>query len=174
VAIEQARRRALDEQLSDKVAFEVMDAESLQFSEDTFDLVCGSGVLRHLDLSRAYAEIARVLRRDGLAVFIEPLGHNPVINAYRRRTPALRTVDEHPLLLHDLEQAGEHFAEVQLEFFHLASLAAIPFRGLPGFRRLLTALDALDRGLFNIAPPLRRHAWMVVLRLGFPSRPHVG
>jgi len=170
VAVERGRRRAAEEHLGERVTFEVMDGESLKFPDATFDLVCGSGVLHHLDLDRGYAEIGRVLKPGGAAVFVEPMGHNPLINAYRRRTPELRTPDEHPLLLHDLEQAQAYFGSVHSEFFHLASLAAIPLRDRPGFDRVLGALDALDRRLFRLMPPLRRHAWMVVLRLAEPLK----
>ena len=171
VAVEQGRRRAAEEQLVDRVEFLVMDAESLDFPNGAFDLVCGSGVIHHLDLSRAYGEIARVLQPSGCAIFVEPLGHNPVINAYRRRTPKLRTVDEHPLLMSDLAHAERYFDEVDAQFFHLASLAAIPFRDRPGFSRLLAALERLDRRLLSTAPVIQKHAWMVVMRLG---RPKVG
>lgn len=37
--------------------------------------------------------------------FSEPLGHNPIINWYRNRTPEMRTEDEHPLLIKDIEFA---------------------------------------------------------------------
>lgn len=170
VAVERGRRHAADAGLADCVTFEVMDAESLGFDDKSFDLVCGAGILHHLDLDRAYAEIARVLAPGGAATFVEPLGHNPLINAYRRRTPELRTADEHPLLLGDLEAAGKYFGEAQFEFFHLASLAAIPFRGRAAFGKLLSGLDAVDRLLFRLLPPIRRHAWMVVLRLRRPSK----
>ena len=53
--------------------FMVMNAESLGFSNQSFDLVCGTGILHHLELGAACGEIARVLRRDGMAVFVEPL-----------------------------------------------------------------------------------------------------
>ena len=97
MAIEQAIEHARAEGLEDRLTFRVMDAEQLEFADDSFNLVCGSGVLHHLDLNRAYAEVARVLEPTGIGVFEEPLGHNPAINAYRRRTPEMRTVDEHPL-----------------------------------------------------------------------------
>ena len=171
VAVEQGRRRAAEEQLEDRVEFLVMDAESLDFPDGGFDLVCGSAVIHHLDLSRAYGEIARVLQPSGSAIFVEPLGHNPVINAYRRRTPTLRTVDEHPLLMSDLAHAERYFDEVDLQFFHLASLAAIPLRDRAGFSRLLAALERLDRRLLSTGPVIQKHAWMVVMRLG---RPKVG
>lgn len=46
------------------VAFRLMDAEALEFPPDTFDLICGTGILHHLDLDAAYGQIARSLR-DG-------------------------------------------------------------------------------------------------------------
>lgn len=165
VAIEQASERGRAEGLHESLEFRVMDAEQLAFPDDSFDVVCGSGILHHLDLARAYREIARVLKPDGAAVFTEPLGHNPAINAYRNRTPALRTVDEHPLLSRDLELAEQFFAQVDTRFFALSSLLAVPLRGRPGFERVLHGLDALDRWLFRVAPPLRKQAWMVGMTL---------
>ncbi len=161
VAIDLASSAAQEQVPDGDLRFLVMDAERLEFDDDRFDLVCGSGILHHLDLDRAYAELARVLRPGGVAVFIEPMGHNPAINWYRSRTPQLRTVDEHPLLVDDLAQAREHFADVQTRFFTLTSLAAVPLRERPGFPRVVNALDAVDRTLFAAIPPSRRWAWMV-------------
>jgi ubiquinone/menaquinone biosynthesis C-methylase UbiE len=46
------------------------DAESLPFSDDSFDLVLGHAVLHHLpDLERAFAEFHRVLRPGGRIAF---------------------------------------------------------------------------------------------------------
>jgi SAM-dependent methyltransferase len=168
VAIEQAAARGRAEGLAERLEFRVMDAEQLELPDGGFDVVCGSGILHHLSLGRAYGEIARVLKDDGIAVFTEPLGHNPAINAYRNRTPALRTVDEHPLLVGDLALAESFFAQVTTRFFALTSLLAIPLRERPGFERLLGALDAFDRWLFRVAPPLRREAWMVGMTLSRP------
>jgi len=173
VAIEQATARGAAEGLADKLDFRVMNAEQLDAPDGAYDLVCGSGILHHLDLERAYAEIARVLRPGGVGVFIEPLGHNPAINAYRNRTPAMRTVDEHPMLMQDFELAKRWFGEVETHFFTLSSLAAIPLRNRPSFDRVVGGLDALDRALFRAIPPLRRHAWMsgIVLRAPRASAP---
>jgi SAM-dependent methyltransferase len=171
VAVEQGRARAASEHLEDRIEFRVMDAERLDFPDRTFDLVCGSAVLHHLDLSLAYPEIARVLRPGGSAIFVEPLGHNPLINAYRNRTPSLRTVDEHPLLVRDLWQAREYFRQVDVRFFHLAALAALPFRDRSRFPAILSVLEPLDQWLFRVAPPLRKHAWMSVFRMFDPLGP---
>jgi SAM-dependent methyltransferase len=168
VAIEQATERGRAEGLDQRLEFRVLDAEQLDLPDGGFDVVCGSGILHHLDLARAYREIARVLKDDGVAVFTEPLGHNRAINAYRNRTPALRTVDEHPLLMADLRLAESFFAEVTTRFFTLTALLAVPFRDKPGFKRMLGALDAIDRGIFRAVPALRRQAWMVGITLSRP------
>lgn len=167
VGVRQAREAAQLRGLS-TAQFTVMDAENLDFGPRLFDYVCGSGILQHLDLAPAFSEVSRVLRDDGAAFFLEPLGHNPLINAYRRRTPGLRTPDEHPLVMRDLAQADAHFGRVTLSFFHLSALGAIPLRRTRLFRPSLTALDAMDRAIFAEAPPLRRLAWIVVMECRQP------
>jgi len=98
-------------------------------------------------------------------VFVEALGHNPLINRYRRRTPELRTVEEHPLHVGDLELAKRYFADASFEYFHPTSLAALPLRRQRAFPALAGALERADQALFRRVPYLRRHAWMAVLRL---------
>jgi ubiquinone/menaquinone biosynthesis C-methylase UbiE len=166
VAIARARERAETEGLP--FEFAVMDAESLEFPDDSFDLVYGSAVVHHLDVRRALHEVARVLRPSGRAVFIEPLGHNPLINLYRRLTPELRTPDEHPLRLEELELARSFFETSDFRFYHFLSLAAVPFRSTRAFAPLLRRLDGADQALFNVTP-LRRLAWYVVMVLDRPG-----
>jgi ubiquinone/menaquinone biosynthesis C-methylase UbiE len=172
VAIEQARERARREGL-DGLTFQVMNAEHLEFPDSRFDLVCGSAILHHLDLEHAYSQLTRVLAPSGTAVFSEPLGHNPFINAYRAMTPHLRTEDEHPLLMHDLQLARSYFRAGRIRFFHLQSLAAVPMRNFPGFQMLLRVLDAADNALFAVVPPSRRLAWQAVMVLSKPRTSRV-
>ena len=168
VAIEKAAAEAEQRGVAERTDFRVMDAEALDFPADSFGLVCGTGILHHLDLDRAYGEIARVLRPDGRAVFVEPLGHNPAINLYRRRTPDLRTEDEHPLLMSDLERASIYFDAVEPRFFHLNTLLAVPARRWKRFERLVGALGRVDDAVFRAIPPLRRYAWLVALVFARP------
>jgi len=103
------------------------------------------------------------LRADGVAIFMEPLGHNPLINLYRRLTPRLRTPDEHPLTMHDLQFAREVFSELEIRSYHLLALAAVPFRRWPSiFDPLLAALERIDGWLFRFLPFSRRYAWYAV------------
>ena len=170
VAITQARERAEREGVADSTRFEVMDAEHLDVPDDAFDLCCGTAILHHLDLDRAFAEIARALTPRGSAVFYEPLGHNPAINLYRRVTPDLRTDDEHPLHLADLEAASRYFGRVERRYFHLTALAASGIYGQPGFEPALRVLERADRALFRLVPAFTRWAWIVVLSFSEPVK----
>ena len=166
-AIELARAQAASEGLEQQIEFEVMNAEALPLADHRFDRICGSGILHHLDVTRALAEIQRVLRPDGDAVFFEPLGHNPLINWYRRRTPAMRTVDEHPLMASDLRLLAAGFGRNRFSYHHLISLAAAMWDGRPGFGLLTGLLGALDRCVLTL-PWIRRQAWIVIAELEEP------
>jgi SAM-dependent methyltransferase len=166
VAIEIGRATARRLGLADRIRFLRMNAEAMELPDDSFDLVVGAGILHHLHLRRAFGEIARVLRPDGAALFMEPLGHNPLINAYRRRTPELRTSDEHPLLMRDLELGREYFRTVDARYFHLAGLLGIALHRTRAFAPTMRMLDAVDRALVRAIPPLRRYAWVTILALG--------
>jgi SAM-dependent methyltransferase len=150
----------------------VMNGEALAFADGTFDLICGTGILHHLDLNTCIPELQRVLRPGGKAIFLEPLGHNPLINAYRKMTPAMRSVDEHPLLMSDFRMAGEHFDQVNIHYFHLTSLSAVAFRKFSWYNGLIRFLDRFDQGLFRFLPLLRRHAWAAVMVMSQPKPLH--
>ena len=168
VAIDHARERAEQEGVSDRTRFEVMDAEELALPDSSFDLVCGTGILHHLDLERAFGQLTRVLKPDGEAIFVEPLGHNPAINLFRRLTPDARTEDEHPLLQRDLDNVAASFGRTEFHFFHLTTLLAMAARNRSRFDTVLRGLARIDERIFRTLPPVRKHAWMVVMVLGQP------
>lgn len=168
VAIEIAQKQAVDLEVDDRTSFQVMNAEVLEFPDDSFDLICGGGILHHIDLEKGYAEISRTLRPGGRAVFLEALGHNPLINAYRNRTPEQRTEDEHPLLMDDVAYARSFFGQVDCNYFNLATIGAFPFAKAPGFDRLVAGLNRVDQAAFKHLPRLRKHAWMLAVELSEP------
>ncbi len=165
VAVAQARRRAAAESLLPRLTFVKGDAENVDFPDRSFDLVCGSGILHHLDLGRALGEVHRVLAGGGRGVFYEPLGHNPLLNLYRRLTPGSHTPDEHPLLMPEIRAMKNSFESAQAEFFDLLSVFVIPILRIPGGRALLRAAEWSDHRLFRLAPPLRAWGGVVVLEL---------
>lgn len=165
VAIEDARREAIRQGLGRRASFEHMDAEALHFDDGVFDLVCGTGILHHLDLDAAVRQISRVLRPGGRAVFMEPLGHNVLVNAFRRLTPALRTADEHPLTAADLRFLGLNFAHMRVDNVALLALLAAPLLPLALSEALLGALHRADAILLRAFPGLGRFCWLCVIEL---------
>lgn len=173
VSIERGRGEAERRGISGKVRLIVGDAENTGFEDGFFDCINVSGVLHHLDLDRAYAELARILKPEGEIIAVEALRHNILIRAYRRMTPHLRTPWEtdHILGKSEIERAKEYFHRVRVErFFHLATLGAIPFIGRPGFSALLRALEGADSVLLRV-PGLRWQAWTVAFVMAQPKKP---
>lgn len=161
VAITKAKERAKEEKKD--AHFKVMNAEELRFDSESFDVICGISILHHLELENIYSGIAKILKIGGKAVFIEPLGHNPFINLFRKLTPSLRTEDEHPLLIKDIKTAKKYFKQIEWHHFHLFTLFAVPFRKFSWFQGLLKMLAGFDRLLFKFIPFLRRYSWIVVV-----------
>ena len=167
VAVERANSRARQIGAANRAQFLAMNAEAMEFPDASFDLVYGRGIIHHLDLERCFAEVSRVLRPGGVASFFEPMGHNPVLNAYRRRTPDIRTPDEHPLLVTDFALARRYFADVEVRYFGLFSVASAM---VPSVARGVTyaagcGIDALVLTL----PYVNRFAWYALVSLRKPA-----
>src|SRR5436190_1018436 len=107
------------------VEFAVLNAEELPFADESFDAVWGNAILHHLDLNRAGAELHRVLKPGGVAVFCEPWGGNPLLQFARTRLPYPgkdRTADEQPLRRADLAPLRTFFPTLQFEGHQLLSM----------------------------------------------------
>ena len=170
-SVENCRAFAEREGMGDKITFSVADAEKTGFADNSFDIISEYGSLHHLELDLAYAELARVLKPDGKIVCTEALAHNPIIHLYRKLTPKLRTVWEvqHILKKPKIDLARKYFDSVELHFFHLTTLFAVPFRKTPLFRPLLAFLEGVDRLLLKL-PWIKWQAWQVVIVLSKPKK----
>ena len=62
-----------------------MDAEHLQYSDNSFDLILAYGSLSYLTMSTSYKELNRVLKPKGKIVIIDSLGHNPLLKLIDQR-----------------------------------------------------------------------------------------
>jgi len=169
-SIKTARNRLAEAGYSDVEKFNVMDAEHLEFEDNFFDRIICTGVLHHLDLNRAYFELARVLKPDGEIICVEALGYNPLIRWYRKRTLHLRTEWEvdHILTLKDIQKAQPYFKIINVNFFHFFSILSIPFIGTLFFEPLLSLLDSLDLVVLKI-PLVRLMAWQIIFVLKKPK-----
>ena len=172
VSIRNAKQNAIREEVDKNALFFAMDAEAMEFEDNYFDIIICSGVLHHLDIQKAYPELARVLNPGGECICVEPLGYNPFIQLYRKRTPYLRTKweIEHILRKKDIEIAKDCFNKVEiLGFFHLATIAAVPFMNLCGSAAMLRFLEIVDNVLLRL-PYLKWQAWQIVFALSQPNK----
>jgi ubiquinone/menaquinone biosynthesis C-methylase UbiE len=169
VAIEHVKELYKKEIEEEKCIFEVMNVENMNFDSNSFDFISGSSILHHLKLDSAFSEITRVLKKTGSAVFIEPLGHNIFINAYRAFTPSQRTKDEHPFINTDIKLLSNYFEKVEVKYFHLLTLLAVPFRKLKNFENILKFLEKVDKIILQL-PWLKYQSWQIVVLLSGPKK----
>lgn len=167
VAVKYAQKQAAELNAGESLRFFVMNAEEINFSNQ-FDFVIGSSILHHLDLDKSLIGISRVLKENGKGIFIEPLGMNPLINSYRKRTPEFRTVDEHPLRKADFKIFSKYFDNVQLTFFHFTTLLTVPVRKSRIFNPLLGFFEFCDSILLKI-PFIKYLSWQVVIVVSKPK-----
>ena len=148
--------------------FSARDAHATGFAGASFDYVFGNGILHHLELEKAYQEIARVLKPGGRAFFMEPMEHHPLAVLLRKATPAARSVDEKPLSLEQIEMAGRFFDKFRhTEHYVLAVVVApVHLASRTAAFWLIKGLDNVDRGMMRAFPGLRRYAWQSMLELG--------
>lgn len=168
VAIARAAARARDAGLANP-RFEVGDATVLDHPDESFDVVFGSSIVHHLDVAAVAREAARVTRDGGAAIFLEPLGHNPLIDVYRRLTPAARTPDERPLRRDDLDTLRRGWETAELSYHDFLTLGAVPFRRTRAFAPFNATASRLDAAIFRL-PGAWRLAWFVLVRLERPRR----
>jgi SAM-dependent methyltransferase len=160
VVVSQANERCAREGVHN-ARFAAMDAEAMTFPDETFDLVFGSAILHHLDVPRSVKEIHRVLRPGGVTLFWEPLGHNPILNLYRRLTPTKRTDDEHPLVRSDIKTVRELFPDLRMHYFGLLTPLSVPLVSTPLAVPLRAGLDRIDRALIGMG--LHWYCWYVLI-----------
>jgi len=170
ISVENAKKESFEKGLVNAKFF-VMDAENMDFEDNYFDLIICRGVLHHLDVKKAFPELARVLKPDGAVIAAEPLIYNPIFHLYRKATPHLRTEWEsrHILSKKKIDLARRYFNKTDKRFFHLAVLAAVPFRNTFLFNPILRFLEAVDSAILKI-PGFRWLSWQIVFILTKPKK----
>jgi SAM-dependent methyltransferase len=161
VSVNNAIREAKNAGVADRCIFLQADCENTLLPANCIDVVLCSGMLHHVDLTRAFPELARIMKPGGKALAIEALGYNPLIQLYRRLTPHLRTnwESEHILSMKDVSLARQFFTVRDIRHWHLFSIGAV---AAPTASRLRAAMldfgDLLDRAALKV-PGLQLMSW---------------
>jgi len=145
--------------------FSVRDAHATGFDDCSFDYIFGNGILHHLELERAYREIARILKPGGKAFFMEPLEHHPLLMLVRKVSPAARSADEKPLNVPEIALAKHFFDNVKSTEHFIFAVAAAPIHFLSNEMAfwLIKGLDRLDQSIIKMVPAFGRYAWLSML-----------
>ena len=142
------------------------DCENTMLPNDSIDTLICSGMLHHLDLTKAFPEMLRILKPGGKVLAIEALDYNPVIKLYRMLTPDMRTEWEkaHILSLKDIKFAKNFFEIGDVRYWHVTSYIAGKF---PSLLKLLNMLDSL----LTKIPLVKLMAWIFTFELIKPKKP---
>lgn len=166
--LELTERVVVEHGVGDKVVTYHKGGEDVDFPAESFDIVYGHSVLHHLNLDVAIPRLARILKPKGIAAFLEPLGHNPILNSFRILTPHRRTPTEKPLTFDQLNVIAGNFSRCEHREFYLFSLVAFfwyyVIRNRKLFQFTLGRLASVDSYLFKTLPFARKYAWVAVIR----------
>jgi 2-polyprenyl-3-methyl-5-hydroxy-6-metoxy-1,4-benzoquinol methylase len=152
------------------IEYSLSDAHSTNFDSNYFDVVYGSGIIHHLDISLVSKELARILKNDGFCFFYEPMAYNPFVQIFRFLTPHLRTKDEHPLKLNDFSIMSIYFKNVDIKYFHLISLFSLLFIKNKHFISVHNFLSDIDEFLIKKIPSIAKYSWICVIKLSMPLK----
>ncbi len=173
VGIASLRRRAAHHRLP--ITALEMRVDPTELPQASFDRIHGLGILHHVGLASGLAEVQRLLRPGGIAVFLEPIGDSPVVEAVK--TWLMR----HARFLGKFDEVTEHernltWTELEAEVQRFATATLYPYHLLYRLKRFLPAsrldlMRRIDHAALTLMPSLRHYAGAVVMRLVNARRP---
>lgn len=162
-----ARQRLIANGVTADVEFIVGSAHDLPLPDDSVDVVFGMAILHHLDLALSAAEVHRVLRKGGRAIFQEPVRNSKLINFLRGLIP-YQAADvspfERPLTDQELAKYAEGFSSYRSKAFVLPTTSLINV--LPPLRkRFSQTCQRGDAAILQKFPSLSYYATTRVVEL---------
>jgi SAM-dependent methyltransferase len=164
-AVELGLRRARASGVARRVKGVAADAARLDmFADWAFDLVFACASLHHtLKYAGALGELARIMRPGARLVLCETWGANPLLNVarkWRARREGEQEEQGEDIILSPLEirQMEAHFRDIQVRPMNLIAMGKRLFRGRfheAGARAAVASMEAVDRALLTLIPPLR-------------------
>jgi ubiquinone/menaquinone biosynthesis C-methylase UbiE len=129
----------------DNIKFKEADMENLPFLEDSFDVIVMSGSLSYGKFEIVNNQILKVLRDDGLFIFVDSLNNNPIYK-YKRYLDTLtgkRSTSTYKNLptLGSIETLSNDFKIIDIKYF--GSLTWV-FKFFPDKKWVRSLSDSFD------------------------------
>ncbi len=144
----------------------VGSAHELPLENESVDVVFGMAILHHLDLQMASAEVFRVLKKGGRAIFLEPVRNSKFVRFVRNLIP-YQSHDvspfERPLTDAELEKFADRFSAVRSRAFSIPFVNLIEVLGFP--ESVLHSAIRLDGKILKTAPFLKNYASVRVVEM---------
>ena len=171
--IDLVRKKAVANGVDALVSAEVRDCYHTSYKDDMFDVVCGVGILHHLDIKTAVMEICRILKPDGIAVFYEPIRDAKIMDFIKkvvlsilRKKPSDSTENESPINMAKIESIMPCFGIVAYRYFNVLGSASrlITNEALKSF------LYLMDYFLIKCIPGFKKLGMGIVIELRNPIK----
>jgi len=161
-----AEKRLALHGFAERADFRVGSAHELPLEDDSVDVVFGMAILHHLDLELASAEVLRVLKKSGRAIFLEPVRNSKFVRFVRNLIPYEQpdvSPFERPLTDAELEKFAERFSGYQSRAFSIPFVNLIEILRLP--ESVLHAAIRVDGKILKAAPFLKNYASVRVVEM---------
>ncbi len=156
--------------VSDRVRAQSASAYELPYLDRSFDLVHGENILHHLDAERAGREISRILKPNGIAVFVENSANNKLLMLARKLCGHFgiskwSTDDEYPLRQAQIRRLENLISPCEIHYPYFWCFRLLDeklFRG----RKIVAPIDKV---IYRTLPFLRRFSYMQILKFSCPG-----
>lgn len=141
----------------------VADMEMLPFPDESFDIVCSAGSLSYGDVNLVTSEVYRVLKSDGMFIFVDSFNHNPIYRLNRfvhylkgqRSKSTLRRIPNRQTL----KTLSEKFNIVSVNYFGIFTFLGTSLSFIFNDDKAKKIIDSLDEKFSY----LKDHAFKIVI-----------
>jgi ubiquinone/menaquinone biosynthesis C-methylase UbiE len=165
--IDIAKQRLEVHGINSGVEFIVGSAHNVPLPDESIDVVFGIAILHHLELELSAAEVRRLLKPDGFAIFQEPVRNSWLLRQVRKLIP-YQSPDvspfERPLTDRELKDFAADYADFHSKGFTLPTSVLLNL--LPGIRSYTSDRSLKwDADLLEKFPSLNYYAPVKVIRM---------
>ncbi|MGC0774651.1 MAG: class I SAM-dependent methyltransferase [Candidatus Acidiferrum sp.] len=159
VGIELTKERAKLNGVGGRVNAMLMRCDPTEFSNESFDVIHGFGILHHIGLQTGMMEIKRLLKPGGRGLFFEHMGNSRMIEWLRPKEKDY-TKGERPVTWKEIQEIRPEFSRLAARPFHIASRLRkrIQMLNRPAVKRF-------DHAVLSTLPIMRHFASGLVIYL---------